>query len=396
MSGTRTVFRAFGLRAVLLFTVLLISYGGDEVAVFALTFHLSSSGALFVAGLQVAALLPGVLLGRYVGKLLIGRKPGAVVAAASAAQAAVAVVLSFDLPAAGTVGFVALLAVVNTFSVTMLNAALPMLAATEVAESAYGLGQSASSLAMVLGPLAGAGLFAVMGVRGALLIDAATFLTVAAYGVAVRAVPLAEDAEPDAKPERGGLTGTAILTVGLVFVVIGTTAGTDVAFVFLVREHMPDSAVAVLGFATAAWAIGIMLGSSLVSRVSSVSPVVRLALSGSLIGAVYLACGLAPTAAVLLTTFVLGGLANAIFNATLRAAIYRMVGPSEATRAFGTFLAGVNAAILCGIAIATPFAEGASATAYTVGGGAALLAALVAIPVALRTSAEVPAEDVAT
>ncbi|MEU3829922.1 hypothetical protein GT045_00420 [Streptomyces sp. SID486] len=373
------------LRAALLFAVLLVSAGGDEVAVFALTFHLAASGAYVVAVLQIAGLLPGVLLGRHVGRALTGRRPGPVLAAASVAQAAVAVVLSSGLPPGGTVACVALLAAVNTVSVTVVNAALPVLAGTGVAEKAYGLGQSAASLAMVLGPLAGSALFAALGVRGALLTDAATFLAVAVYGVAVRSAELVPgDTGTDAGPERGGLTGGSLLALGVVFVVIAATAGTDVAFVFLVREHVPGSAVAVFGSATAAWAVGVLAGSALAGRLAATPPVVRLALSGSVIGAVYLACGLAPTVTVLLTTFVVGGAANAVFNATLRAAIYRMAGPAEAARAFGTFTAGVNTAVLCGILVTTPFAEGASAWAYTVGGAAALAAALATVPLALR------------
>ncbi|MFF5025558.1 hypothetical protein ACWCPJ_21100 [Streptomyces collinus] len=380
------------LRAVLLFTVLLVSYGGDEVAVFALTFHLASSGAYFVAALQIAGLLPGVVLGRYLGGRLTGRRPGPVLAAASAAQAAVAVVLSFGLPPSGVIACVALLAAVNTISVTVVNAALPVLADTDVPEKAYGFGQSAGSLAMVLGPLAGSALFAAVGVRGALLADAATFLAVAAYGVAVRTLGLVpEDGEPDAVSAHGGLTGGSVLAVGLVFVVIAATAGTDVAFVFLVREHMPGAAVAVFGFATAAWAVGILAGSALAGTLSPVPPVVRLALSGSVIGAVYLACGLAPGVTVLLSAFVIGGTANAVFNTTLRAAIYRMVGPAQAARAFGTFIAGANTAVLCGIVVATPFAEGTSAWTYAVGGGAALVAAFATVPVALRTREGEPA-----
>ncbi|GAA2771045.1 hypothetical protein GCM10010521_55760 [Streptomyces rameus] len=373
------------LRAALLFAVLLVSAGGDEVAVFALTFHLAASGAYVVAVLQIAGLLPGVLLGRHVGRALTGRRPGPVLAAASVAQAGVAVVLSSGLPPGGTVACVALLAAVNTVSVTVVNAALPVLAGTDVAERAYGLGQSAASLAMVLGPLAGSALFAALGVRGALLTDAATFLAVAVYGVAVRSAELVPgDTGTDAVPEPGGLTGGSLLALGVVFVVIAATAGTDVAFVFLVREHVPGSAVAVFGSATAAWAVGVLAGSALVGRLAATPPVVRLALSGSVIGAVYLACGLAPTVTVLLTTFVVGGAANAVFNATLRAAIYRMAGPAEAARAFGTFTAGVNTAVLCGILVTTPFAEGASAWAYTVGGAAALAAALATVPLALR------------
>ncbi|MEU2227411.1 hypothetical protein [Streptomyces sp. NPDC018347] len=381
------------LRAALLFAVLLVSAGGDEVAVFALTFHLASAGAYFVAVLQIAGLLPGVLLGRSVGGALAGRRPGPVLAAASAAQAAVAVVLSSGLPPAATVGCVALLAAVNTVSVTVVNAALPVLVDTDVPEKAYGLGQSASSLAMVLGPLAGSALFAALGVRGALLADAATFLAVAAYGLAVRTVgPAPDDPEAGsgAAPGRGGLTGGSLLALGLVFVVIAATAGTDVAFVFLVREHLPGSAVAVFGFATAAWAVGILTGSALAGPLSPTPPVARLALSGSVIGAVYLVCGLAPTATVLLTAFVVGGAANAVFNTTLRAAIYRMAGPAQAARAFGTFVAGANTAVICGIVVATPFAEDTSSLAYAVGGAAALCAALATVPLALRTRAPEP------
>ncbi|MFC9931329.1 hypothetical protein [Streptomyces sp. NPDC127190] len=379
------------LRAALLFAVLLASSGGDEVAVFALTFHLAPSGAYFVGTLQIAGLLPGVLLGRPVGRALVGRRPGPVLALASAAQAAITVVLSSGLPPGGTVAGVALLAAVNTVSVTALNAALPVLAGTDVAEKAYGLAQSAGSLAMVLGPLAGSALFATLGIRGALLADAATFLTVTAYGVAVRTVELIpDDTESDSASERGGLTGGSLLALGLVFVVIAATAGTDVAFVFLVREHAPGSAVTVFGFATAAWAVGILAGSALAGRLASTPPVARLALSGSVIGTVYLVCGLAPTATVLLTTFVIGGIANAVFNTTLRAAIYRMTGPAQSARAFGAFTAGVNAAVLCGILVTTPFAEDASAPAYAVGGAAALCAALATVPIALRTRAADP------
>lgn len=369
-----------------LLLVLFVTAAGDEIAAFVLTFKLADHGSLVVAVLQIANLLPGVLLGAWVGARLVGRPPGRVLALATLAQAAAAAGLVAAGAVGPTVALVVLFAVVGTVSATAMTASLPVFHRGEP-EQAYGFSQTVSSAAMLVGPMLGAGLYATVGAGPALAIDAASFLAVTAYGLAhwSTTAPGPEpepDPEPDPGPEAAAapvpavrLSGPVLLVVAAVFLVIAATAGTDVAFVFLVREHVPHAAQA-YGLATAAWAAGLLAGGLVAARLGRTSAVARLPLAGLVIGLAYAGSGALPRLVPLVVLFVLGGLANAVFNASLRATIYRLAGPRQAPRAFGVFLAGVNAAILVGIVTVTPFAQHASRAVYLAAGGVAVLSSL--------------------
>ncbi|MGA5822857.1 MFS transporter [Kitasatospora sp. NPDC094028] len=361
-----------------LLLVLFVTAAGDEIAAFVLTFKLADHGPLVVALLQIANLLPGVLLGAWVGARLVGRPPGRVLAAAALAQAAAAVGLVAAGAVGPTVALVVLLAVVGTVSATALTASLPVFHRGEP-EQAYGLSQTMSSVAMLVGPMLGAALYTTVGAGPALAIDAASFLAVSAYGLAhwSTAAPAPEPGPEPVTPQVPAvrLSGPVLLIVAAVFLVIAATAGTDVAFVFLVREHVPHAAQA-YGLATAAWAVGILAGGLVAARLGGTAAVARLSLAGLVIGLAYAGSGALPRLVTLVVLFVFGGLANAVFNASLRATIYRLAGPRQAPRAFGVFLSGVNAAIVVGIVTVTPFAQHASRAVYLVAGSVAVLSSL--------------------
>jgi hypothetical protein len=373
-----------------LFVVLLVSACGDEVAIFALTFQLSVHGAIAVALLQIAGLVPGIILGRLVGASLVGRPPGRVLAVASAGQAVIAAGIAATPPPGVVIGLVALLSAVNVVGLTALNSALPQLSEMP-AERAYAIGQAGPSLAMLLGPIGGIELYTLLGQRGALAVDAISFLAVAYYGLARWGLPAGSDQDEgeDEAVVRGRITPRLMLMVGAILIVIAATAGSDIAFIFLIRQHIPHDAVPAYGLATAAWAVGILAGSAIAASFRGPSAK-QLFAAGGLIGLVYASCGLMPTMAFLIAAFVLGGAANGVFNATLRATIYNIAGPRLAPRAFGIFMVGANSAVLGGMLIVTPFAARHSASVYLVGGLAAVAASGAAALVTRTHAAEVP------
>ncbi len=198
-----------------------------------------------------------------------------VMVACDLAQGILVLVIALTLPSLPVLlALVALCAVAGQIFLPASRAAVPALVRDrdlEGANSALGFGTNGSE---ALGPLLAAALLPVMGVRGVLLVDAATFLVSAALLASLPSLPPAS--------VGGGVRGSflgdvraglgyawsvpVVRIVGLgFFAVVAFNGIDDVALVFLARESLGggDPAASIL---YAAVGIGLVAGYMLLAR----------------------------------------------------------------------------------------------------------------------------------
>ncbi len=367
---------------------MLFSACGDEIAAFALVFRLADRGAWAIALLQAGPLVPGMLLGRRVGRAAQGRRPAPLLVVANLLQAATVTGMAASDSTWLLLLLTYLLGAFGALSATLLNSALPDLLEFE-GERAYGIQASVGSLATVAGPMAGVALAAMLGVRTVLIVDGMTF---AAFAILL--APLAHhhgskpfEAEKESNPARAWSSEIFRLVAPLM-VVVAATAGTDVAFVYLVRQNLHSSARLGYGLVFAAWAAGMFAGGFVAGPLKAVAARAILASCSGVLGVVYVVYGLWPAIPTLVIASLFGGVANATFNASIRAAIYQSTTAPRASLAFGTFVAAANGAVLVGLLAASGIAEHYARGAYLVGGVLACGAGLAAYRLTRPTAVE--------
>jgi len=184
-------------------------------------------------------------------------------------QGVLVAIIALTLPSLPLLlALVALRAIAGQIFQAASRTAVPALAPDrdlESANSALGFGMNLSE---ALGPLAAAALLPIMGVRGVLLVDAATFIVSAALLASLPALPPAPANEGsgvsflrDARAGLGYIWSVPVVrTIGLgFFAVVAFNGIDDVALVFLARDSLQgsDSAASVLYAAVGA---GLLLG----------------------------------------------------------------------------------------------------------------------------------------
>jgi len=163
-----------------------ISFLGDEVALLTLAFRAKQElGHFGVAAILIAGALPLLLLAPFAGLLVDRVRTRPVLVTATLAQAALCVSLAYA-PTALLVPLLALLACGTAVSVPAWQALVPTLVAESQLSGAMGLLQSVTALAGIAGPFVGGILVATYGFHVPLLVDAASFLVLAAIPVALR------------------------------------------------------------------------------------------------------------------------------------------------------------------------------------------------------------------
>jgi len=261
---------------------------------------------------------------------------------------------------------------------------------------ANGRVETARYVGFTVGPLAGGALAAAGGLRTAMLVNALTFLAVAAAAGIVRAPRLERSTEPDTR-QRRAWAGAEFLVQDRVLAVVMT-----VAFISLL--FMTASATAEVFFATdfleigdigygaliASWTLGMALGATFVSRRVAGSMLAM----GALIAIVVQGLGLAAPTLWLVPAFafglyVVGGLAHGTKNVLVRTLIHQRVPESLHGRAYAAYNALRNGAELValvggGLLVA---ALGARWTLF-LAGAIPMAAGLVAVLVARRRLAE--------
>jgi MFS family permease len=164
-----------------------VSLIGDEVALIAWLFRAKGDlGHWGVVAVLVAGMLPLVLLSPVAGLLVDRLHVRRLLLGVTVVQALVAFSLAFASEAL-FVPLIALLACATCVASPSWQVLIPTLVTDEQLPAAMGLVQSAFATAGMLGPFVGGLLYAEVGFRSVLLIDAASYLALASIPLLVRA-----------------------------------------------------------------------------------------------------------------------------------------------------------------------------------------------------------------
>lgn len=390
-SGSRwpDVFLASGARA--------ISSCGDFLAATALVLALQERGAgsVAVAAVLIAAAVPPVVLARWTGRLADKVDSRIILVTAGLVQAAVCVALAF---VSGTVAIVALVAVLGCgLAVTQptLAALLPAMVVPADLPKASAVAQTANSIGLLVAPALGGILMGQFGLRVPLLLDAVSYLAIAAAGLLIRT---RRGAAVRATTGAGPVPALRLRTdpvlwamIVLLGAMIAAVSAVNVGEVFLVRDVLGSTAT-VYGLLGALWLGSMMLGSWLTASraFGDRGLAIALLVMISTTGLVVAACAVVPSVGWLVPLFVIGGATNGGENVAANVLISRRVAAGLRGRAFALFGAVTNGANVLGF-----LAGGALLTVLPVrvviagaGGLAIVVTACLAGPLARAAIAE--------
>jgi MFS family permease len=189
-----------------------ISFLGDEVALLAMAFRAKAElGHFGVAAILIAGALPLLVLAPFSGLLVDRVRTRPLLVAVTLAQAALCASLAFA-PAALLVPLIVLLACGTSVSVPAWQALVPTLVTDAQLPGAMGLLQSVQAFAGIAGPFVGGFLVAWYGFHVPLVVDAGSFLALAAIPLVLRV-----DRVPDRTIVRGSSKSEAMVGVRLIF-----------------------------------------------------------------------------------------------------------------------------------------------------------------------------------
>jgi MFS family permease len=320
-----------------------------------------------------------------------------------AVMAIIAVALPMPLPL--LLALVAVRAIAGQVFLPASRAAVPALVRTddlETANSALGFGTNGAE---AVGPLLAAALFPFIGVRGVLIVDAATFLVSAALLIGLRGRTTASaPAEPrqgsslpasllaDARSGLGYIwAAPAVRVIALgFFAVVACNGIDDVALVLLATENLGagDSAV---GLLLAAVGIGLLFGYLLLARYGAGLSTVALLPIGFAVSSVgNLLTGLAWAVAAAFAVQTVRGLGIAAMDVAANTLLQRLVPTEMLGRVFGNLYGAIGVAAGLSYVGGGLLLDATSAPAtFLIAGTAGSLATLTvarALPRALRAN----------
>lgn len=297
-----------------------VSFLGDGLASVVLVLRLQDDGAdaWAVATLLTTAMLPLVLAAPLAGRLADRFPSRPLLVGSSLLQSGLCAVLAFVDPLGPSLVLIAAIGVGQAINGSTWQALLPTLVAPDRLPRAVAAVQTGSTLAGVAAPALAGLLIELTGPRVPLLIDAGSFLAIAAAALLIRAHRRPCPAAADSR-QRGGLAivrSDAVLRPAFlllaVFILLG--AGVNVVEVFLIKQTLHASS-GWYGGVGAAWAVGMVLGAQLAGRASGEGRFARTLVLGSVVLSLGLAgYAVVPAAGWLLPFAVLGGVGNGLAN----------------------------------------------------------------------------------
>jgi MFS family permease len=335
-----------------------ISCCGDYIAATALALTLQAGGdrGIGVAALLIAAALPLALFGAPAGWLADRIDSRVLVVTTALAQAAVCLVLAFVHAPATMIALVAILALGSALTQPALGALTPEMVTRDDLPKATSVMQTATTIGMLSGPVLGGVLVSVFGgPRVPLLLDAVSFLVLAAAGMMIHArrgrravvtvVPEVVDA-PQWTIRRDRLMRTLLIALGAV---VASVTAMTIAEVFFVRSTLHASP-ATYGLIAAMWECGILIGVLPFSRLKGDdAQLVRAVLVIlTLVSIVVLGSSAVPAAWWLAPIYLVGGALNAGLNVIVGVLVARRVPRAIRGRVGGTFSAVAAGANLAG------------------------------------------------
>ncbi|MET7422423.1 MFS transporter [Dactylosporangium sp. NPDC005555] len=332
-----------------------VSFLGDFMAATAILLALQDRGAggPAVAAVLIASVVPVVALAPLVGRLVDRVDSRILLTTVGLAQAACCAAMALTTSTWLLIALVAALAAGVAVTTPTFNALLPDAAGPDGVGRAMAIGQTANSVGALAGPALAGVLVGVLGLRVPLLIDAVTYLAVAAAGLLLhtrRKAPIAA-AGAGRTPWKIRNDRFLLALICLVGAIVLTINVDMVVGVFFIRETLGGSPVE-FGLVEAAWTAGMLGGGWLAAaRARDDGTLGRILVVMHLATAlIVLVSGFASAVLVMYPLWLLGGAVNGAENNFIGVIAARRV-PAEVRGAFfARFGAVINAANLIGYA----------------------------------------------
>jgi len=384
-----------------LITARVVSFVGDSLSLVALMLHVAATTgqALAVATLLLVGDCAPALLSPLTGAISDRFDRRHVMVACELVQAALLVAVAITLPPLPLLlALVGVRALAGQVFQPASRAAVPTLVSgrdLEAANSALGLGTTGAE---AIGPLLAAVMLPLLGVRGVLLVDGASFLISALLLVRLPALPSTREPDDGVAPPlltqaKEGLgyiwsvSPVRIISLGF-FAVVAANGIDDVALLVLATETFGAGESAV-GLLLGAVGIGLLIGYALLARVGTRQPMVALLVAGFAVSSIgNLLTGLAWAVAAAFTVQLLRGIGIAAMDVASNTLLQRLVPDRLLGRVFGNLYG------MIGIAAGISYIGGgllldmtSAPTTFLVAGAAGTLASIavaVTLPPAVR------------
>jgi len=328
---------------------------GDFLAVVPLALLLQerTGSGLAVAGLFIALWAPVALLGGPAGLIVDRFESRTLLMWVSLAQAAAAAGLAFVDGLATILALAALIGTGYAVAQPAEFALVPAAAGEDRLAAANGRVETARYVGFTLGPLAGGALAATGGTQVALLLNAATFLIVAAGAASLRCRrrPQPRAAGAERRRARDGALflvrhGTLGPVIGVAVVALLFMTASATAEVFFAKDvlRIGDGGY---GLLMTVWTLGMAAGSMAVARRVAAASFATAALvaiavqgAGLALPTLWLSVGFA------LGAYLVGGLAHGVKNVLVRTLMHTEVPDALRGRAYAAYNAARNGAEL--------------------------------------------------
>ena len=396
----------------LLWSARAVSFLGDSLALVALMLHVAETTgqALAVAALLLAGDFAPALLGPLTGTVADRLDRRRVMVGCELVQGALVVAIALWLPSLPLpllLVLVGLRAVAGQVFQPASRAAVPSLVGQRDLERANAAVGVATNGGEALGPLVAAVALPVLGVRGVLLVDAASFLVSAALlGLLPALAGPSRGPGPSFLADAAGglryLRGQAVVRAVALgyFAVVACTGIDDVALVFLATATFGAGEAAV-GLLLAAAGIGLLAGYALLARAGPglrgihrgttpaaaprTPPAAGLLLAGFAVSSAgNLLTGLAWAVGAAFAVQAVRGLGIAAMDVAATTLVQRTVPPDLQGRVFGSLYGGIGAAAALAYLLGGLLLDRTTARVTFVAAGAAGLLATGATALALR------------
>jgi MFS family permease len=339
-----------------------VSSCGDMLAATALLLVLQardlSHSGLVVSALLLAATVPPILLTRVAGRIADRFDSRHIVVTIGLAQVVACTALAYVTSFWAIIALVAVLAAGLAVTSPTLSALTPAMVGRDNLAKAGGIGQTASSIGMLIAPVLGGVLVGAYGSRTPLLIDAATYLVIPIAGLVLRTrrrggvanTETIRVVDPAAAPAWSIGRDPLIRPLLILFAaVVGAISAIDVVEVFFIRQTLHSSPT-MYGLIAAMWLVGILVGAAFFGRRNPDDAQLARWMLGLLTGTVIVAgvAGTVPGAIWLVPLWIVGGITNGGENVAFGVLLGRRAPSATRGHANAVAMGAMNAAIAVG------------------------------------------------
>lgn len=357
-----------------------VSAAGDFIALIGLALKANEmqGDGIGVAAVFICLWAPVAVLAGYVGLAVDRFETTRLLGFVSLFQAVAAVALAFTSPFWLLLLLTAVLGMGVAVAQSAEFALIPAVVGGRDIQAANGIVETARYLGFTVGPIVGGALTAIGGFRLALVVDALTFVVVAAVALMLR---VSRPPEPSGAERRRARDGIGFLFADSLLAPVMVVAFVSLVFM---SASIPADVVYTqdvlgvedigIGIVLTAWTVGMIFGANVLTpRIAAASLAVA-----SLAAVVVQGLGKAVASlwlvfAFMVVCYLIGGTGHGVKNVALRSLIHTHVSPERHGRAFAAYNGLRNTAELValaagGVLVAT---LGARGTLFIAGGASA-------------------------